>query len=71
MIESSQQLQDTRDALEQVERALRSLKEKVKSKNPQLFAAMSEGYQSEIRKLRSEIEEYVGVTEPAGDGADD
>lgn len=54
MIENTQQLQDTRDALAQVERALLSLKEKVKSKNPQLLAAMSEGYQTDIMKLRAE-----------------
>lgn len=70
MIENEGQLQDTRDALAQVERALRSLKEKVGRKNPQLFAAMSQGYRSEIRKLRSEIEEYVGVSEFDHEAAD-
>lgn len=62
MIQNSAQLQQTREALTHIENALAALRARVEPTNPALFAAMAEDYLNDIRRLRSEIDVYVGLT---------
>jgi hypothetical protein len=61
MIENDAQLEQSKQALESVERALRALRARVEPEDPSLFAAMAEDYWVNIRRLRAEIDEYIGV----------
>jgi len=62
MIESDAQLDQTRQALTRLETALGSLRNRVRGANPALFEAMAQDYVEDIRRLREEIDAYLGVT---------
>jgi hypothetical protein len=62
MIQNSAQLQQTREALTHVENALAALRVRVEPANPALFAAMADDYLDDIRRLRAEIDAYVGLS---------
>jgi hypothetical protein len=61
MIENDPQLEQAREALSHVERALSALRARVQPINPNLFNAMAENYWSNIRRIREEIDSYLGL----------
>ena len=61
MIESDSQMEQAQRQLRLMQEALRSLHADVRPKNPRNFAVLAEGPMEEIRRLRSKIDEYVGV----------
>lgn len=62
MIHNDDQLRNTREALEEVESALALLQRDRARIHPDRFVMMAEPLLDDIRRLRGEIEEYVGVT---------
>ena len=62
MICNDEQLKVVRGQLELIEGALESLKRDVLPKSRANFDVMAEGYIDQIAELRSEIEQYVGVS---------
>lgn len=63
MINNNRELELSREALINLEKALLALKEKVEPVNKELFIAMSQDYYKDIKKIRNEIEEYFGFFE--------
>lgn len=63
MIRNEEELKMTRKQLERVEAALAALRVRVHPLNPQRFGLMAEGFVYQIRNLRGEIDEYLGVSE--------
>lgn len=61
MIANTQQLDATRGHVARLEQAVAELRRSVYPVNPQRFALMAGSYVSELRRLRSEIDEFVGV----------
>jgi hypothetical protein len=68
MITTDEQVDQARDALVQLERAVRALRVRVAGENPSLFNAMAEDYRANILRIRGEIDEYLGL-EAAGEAA--
>ena len=63
MIVDDDHLQQTRDALGNMERSLLSLtRERPPAANPIMFALMAEPILDYIRDLRREIDDYIGFT---------
>src|SRR5690242_11161222 len=62
MIESDDQLNQTRSALLSLESALASLKREILPKNPRWYSVMAEPIVDHIRELRAKIDQYVGLT---------
>jgi len=62
MIQNDEQLNQTRVAIAHLEAAVASLKREVLPLNPARFAIMAEPAVDQIRDLRSQVEEYVGIT---------
>lgn len=62
MIENEEQLTQTRLAINDLESALAALKREVLPLNPERFALMAEPIVDHIRELRSQVEDYVGMT---------
>jgi hypothetical protein len=62
MIKNNEQLERTRMAITHLEAALVSLRRDVLPLNPRRFQVMAESYVDHIRELRSEIEDYLGMT---------
>ena len=62
MIQNDDQLSETRVAIAHLESAVASLKREVLPINPARFALMAEPAVDQIRVLRAQVEEYVGVT---------
>jgi hypothetical protein len=65
MIENDEQLQQTWEALGDLYRALASYRSKVLPVNPRNYAIIAQGPLDEIRKLQAELDEYLGLREPA------
>jgi len=63
MIHNNQELEQTREVLRNYEEALIALRSKIVGRNPALFEAMSQDYVRNIKNIRSEIEEYLGIGE--------
>lgn len=63
MIRNNRELELSREALINLEKALLALKEKVEPVNKELFIAMSQDYYKDILKIRNEIEEFFGFFE--------
>ncbi len=59
MIENDAQLRQAIEQIENLYRALDSLRADILPKNPRNFAIFAEGPLDEIRKLQTEIEAYV------------
>jgi hypothetical protein len=62
MIQNDDQLNQTRAAIADLEAAVASLKRDVLPVNPARFALMAEPAVDQIRELRAQVEEYVGIT---------
>jgi hypothetical protein len=58
---SAEGFEATQHALGCIESVLASLRHDLLPHNPQLYAVMSEGYIDDIRELRAEIDEYLGL----------
>ena len=63
MIENDKQLQQAIEQIQNLCRALESLRADVFPKNPRNFAVLAEGPVDEIRKLQVAIDEYVSQLE--------
>jgi hypothetical protein len=61
MIENERQLNQTRAAIMDLENAVSALKRDVLPLNPARFALMAEAPVAEIRQLREQIDEFVGI----------
>jgi hypothetical protein len=64
MIENDEQLQQASEALGDLYRALASYRSKILPANPRNYAIIAQGPLDEIRKIRAEIDEYLGLGEP-------
>lgn len=62
MIENEAQLNQTRLAINDLEAAMAALKRDVLPLNAERFALMAEPIVDQIRDLRRQVEEYVGIT---------
>ena len=62
MIENEEQLAQIRLAINDLESALAALKRDVLPLNAERFAVMAEPIVDHIRALRSQVEDYVGMT---------
>ena len=65
MIENDEQLQQTGAALGDLYRALASYRSKILPANPRNYVIVAQGPLDEIRKLQAEVDEYLGLREPA------
>jgi hypothetical protein len=70
MIKSEEQLNQTRLAINKLESGLAALKHEVLPRNPARFSLMAEPVVDQIRELRAQIEEYIGVTRATAEEAD-
>ena len=61
MIENDYQLNQTRLAIADLESAMAALKRDVLPLNAERFGVMAEPVVEQIRELRHEVEEYVGI----------
>lgn len=61
MIQNDEQLERTRQAMAKLESALVELRREVLPLNVRRFQVMAEPYIDQIRALRAEVEEYIGV----------
>jgi hypothetical protein len=61
MIENDEQLQQATEALADLYRALASYRSKILPANPRNYALVAQGPLDEIRKIRAEIDEYLGL----------
>ena len=68
MIENDEQLQQAWEALGDLYRALASYRSKILPLNPRNYAIIAQGPLDEIRKLQAEVDEYLGLREPAATG---
>lgn len=68
MIQHETQLQQALEQIENLCRALQSLRADVFPKNPRNFAILAEGPLDEIRKLQADVDDYLTRLEavPAG-----
>lgn len=62
MIASVEEFEITREQLGRAERALISLRKTVLPKNEARFRLMAEAHIEEIRNLRAEIDQYLGLS---------
>ena len=65
MIENDEQLQQASEALGDLYRALASYRRKILPVNPRNYAIISQGPLDQIREIRAEIDEYLGLRESA------
>ena len=66
MIENDEQLHQASEALGDLYRALASYRAKILPANPRNYALIAQGPLDEIRKLRAEIDVYLGLHEKDG-----
>ena len=66
MIQSEAQLQQALEQIENLCRAIQSLRADVFLKNPRNFAILAEGPVDEIRKLQADVDDYLTRLEHAG-----
>jgi hypothetical protein len=59
MIENTAQLQHALEQMGRMQRILESYRDDILPKNPRNFAVFAEGPLDEIRKLQTEISEYL------------
>lgn len=62
MIQNEEQLQRTRSALEKLERAMAALQSQQSTLHPDRYALMAAPILDDVRRLRHEIDDYIGVT---------
>lgn len=63
MIQTEAQLQQAIEQIENLCRALNSLRAEVFPKNPRNFAILAEGPMDEIRKLQADVDDYLSRLE--------
>ncbi len=66
MIQNEAQLQQALEQIENLCRAVQSLRVEVFPKNPRNFAILAEGPLDEIRKLQAHVDDYVTRLEQVG-----
>ena len=68
MIETEAQLQQALEQIENLCRAVQSLRADIFPRNPRNFAVLAEGPVDEIRKLQVDVDDYLSRLEgiPAG-----
>jgi hypothetical protein len=69
MIQNDEQLNQTRAAITDLEAAVASLKRDVLPVNPTRFALMAEPAVDQIRELRNNLDEYVGINDAIAETA--
>jgi len=65
MIQTDEQLRQAWEALGDLYLALASYRSKILRANPRSYALIAQGPQDQIRKIQAEIDEYLGLREPA------
>jgi hypothetical protein len=61
MIANDRELRATREQLGEIENALVNLREQVYTQSPDRFALLAEPYSAEIKRLRYQIDYYLGI----------
>ena len=61
MIRNEQQLRQTQEALMDLEASLAALKQRQAAIHPDQYALMAEPVVEHIRRLRAEIDDYIGM----------
>jgi hypothetical protein len=69
MIQTEAQLKQALEQIENLCRAIQSLRADVFPKNPRNFAVLAEGPVDEIRKLQADVDDYLSRLEGASAGA--
>lgn len=69
MIQNDEQLNHTKAAIADLEAAIASLKRDVLPLNPARFALMAEPAVDQIRELRNDVDEYVGINDAVAETA--
>jgi len=64
-IQSDAGLNQTIEQLDRMYRVVEELRKRMGTTNPAQFRLFAEGPIDQIRKLREEIDEYLGIQEPA------
>jgi hypothetical protein len=65
MIENDEQLRQACEALGDLYQALASYRSKILPVNPRNYAIIAQGPHDQVRKIQAEIDEYLGLHEPA------
>jgi len=68
MIENDAELRQCLEQMDRMYRALANLRAEIAPLNYANFQLFAEGPIDEIRKLRAEIDEYLGIREPLAAG---
>ena len=68
MIQTEAQLKQAVEQIQNLCQAIESLRADVFAKNPRNFAILAEGPVDEIRKLQTDIDDYVSRLEGVGAG---
>ena len=61
MIYTEDGLQETQEMLTEMEQALNRLRREIKPFNEQQYSIMAQGLISQIRQMRAEVDEYIGL----------
>ena len=61
MIYTEEGLKKTQELIVDLEQSLNGLRQRVKPINEQKYRIMAEGYISQIRQMREEVDEYLGI----------
>ena len=69
MITSDAGLQQSIEQLERMYRVVQDLRNRMGAANPAQFQLFAEGPIEEIRRLRRDIDEYLGIREPVEAGS--
>ena len=70
MIENEEQMKATHEALGHLYRAVASLRREFLPGNPRQYGLFADGPVYEIRRLQSEIDDYLGLRQPGALHAD-
>ncbi|GHT16983.1 hypothetical protein FACS1894189_2050 [Planctomycetales bacterium] len=62
MIHSEKGLMKTQELVTELERSLVELRHRIQPVNEPKYRLMAEGYISQLRQLREEIDEYIGIS---------
>ena len=62
MIQNDEQLKTTQECLALMEHALASLRREMPHMHPSRYAVLAEGPIEDIRRLRCQIDEYLGLS---------
>jgi hypothetical protein len=68
MIQNDAQMQQNLELIEGMYRAIAELRRRIAPLNYKNYLIMAEGPIEQIRRLRTEIDEYLGIQEPAAVG---